>query len=397
MGDQRLCGRGVCHIYDLLMGASDRNPMDYARSKRALMVGWATGEVGRLVRAAAAVVAPGTPVAGWLGFASNGVSLRSNTTGWLTGSASERAEAARTGQTPIRLGDTRYDPRNASLWSNRGFHELGIFGVEGGRASGPAPGPGDHGTWHRLASDAQVRAILGRAATTAPGGWVAAEDQIAVGMVGVARHARGVRALMPESLRWPVNASGDPSAWSCWSLACAFMAWSAGDAGAARHLRIGAEAAARVPEAVRWEAWLSALVASGQGGAARSHANPSYSAVRTAQKLEAGRVAATATAEAWAPEWLRGGVTDARAEALYPVLVARGYGASGSSGGSQGSGSSMEERRRAADAVGRVIGEASGALVRRSLQVLAGGVVVGVGAALGLRWARGRLRARDAY
>lgn len=386
------------------MGASDHNPLEYARSKRALMSGWASGDVGRWVRTAAGIVAPGTPVAGWLGFASNGMSTRSNTTGWLTGSAAERAEAARTGQTPIRLGSTRYDPNNASLWSNRGFHELGLFGVEGGRASGPVPGPGEHGTWHRLAGDAQVRAILGgRSATTAAGAWVATADQIAVGIVGVARHARGVRAIMPEGLRWPVNAAGDPATWSCWALACAFMAWSAGDTGAANHLRIGADAAARVPEAQRWGAWLSALAASGQRGAARSHANPAYSAIRTAQKLEAGRVASSATGEAWASEWLRGGVSDAVAAQVYPVLTAAGYGeapgsgesGSGESGGAGGE--SMDARRRAAEAVGRAVADSAGFMVRRSLQVLAGGVVVGVGGVLALRWASQRRRAAHAY
>lgn len=299
--------------------------MGWASSKRSLIEHYVANGVVAAIARIAAIITPGVPPAAWVGVACNG-GVNSNTTGWVTGSAAERTAAAAAGHTPL-IPSKAWTPSDNS-WSNRGFHELGIFGEEGGAAGDLAPAPGSR--WAQDAGSTLAIAALGRAATMTPGGWRAIPDQTAVGLVGLARHGREVRAQLPPELRWPVSADGAPVRWSQWAFVCSVMGWSAGSTGAARHLGRWPELGA-VDEDHRWGAWLTRLVNEVRPGAPRSHSNPYYSAVRTAQKMEAGRLAGPMIGDSAAVAWLEphlGGDT-AR---VYDLLTAGGYGISPASG-----------------------------------------------------------------
>ncbi len=66
------------------------------------------------------------------------------------------------------------------------------------------------------------------------------------------------------------------------------MSWSAGEGGTASHLKRYQEALAVVPEQQRWAALIREIVKAKPTGF--KHANPAYSAARTWQKIEAGRL-----------------------------------------------------------------------------------------------------------
>jgi hypothetical protein len=93
------------------------------------------------------------------------------------------------------------------------------------------------------------------------------------------------------------------------------MSWSAGTTGAARHVARYADALAALPEAQRWGALVR--LASTYSGDGRKHARPSYSVLRTCQKLEAARAHADDHATA---AWFADGL-DADRAAVYARLV----------------------------------------------------------------------------
>lgn len=326
------------------------NPTEYGEGKRSKVRAYAEGDVALWVGRCLPVFLLNVPVAAPLGVASNGA-VRDNTTGWLTGDAAERAHAAQVHRLPLIAGT--YDPNNARAWANSGFHELGVFGVEGGPATGLVPGRGAHDSWLKLAIDdsdtgynperALVREVLGRNAVTGPGSWVSVPDQVTLGLVNNARCSRLVRSGLPEALRWPVDGRGYPVRWSSWAFYAGVMGWSAGVGGARHHLSMFADVTSRVPESERFGAWLRAVSESDVSTGQASHENPLYSAIRTAQKGEAGVVAAEYTREPGAVAFCRGGMSAATAAEVYRRLVAsvlvRGGGGR-SSGQSSGGGAS---------------------------------------------------------
>jgi hypothetical protein len=104
-----------------------------------------------------------------------------------------------------------------------------------------------------------------------------------------AETARRVGALAPR----------DPGSLWAWALLC--LGWSAGDPRAARHLAPFAARLATVPERERFAALVNAVIETHTSGPALSHANPAYSVLRTAQKIEGGRLMAQQTGGD--PEW----------------------------------------------------------------------------------------------
>lgn len=290
------------------MGAA--HPSAWADDKRSKARRYAEGEVGARLRAAIPILAAGTPVAAWIGVACNG-SRNENTTGWIRCDDAERAEAERTGRTPLG--------RALDDYARRGLHELGPFGVEARKA--PAVVGGEGSPWWAGAHDPRVVRVLGRAGVTEPGAWHGAlADQVVIGVWNNVRHGRGVWKRLDPRLRWSVGDDGDPRAWTLWSFALATMGWSAGDGGCARHANAHADALARVEERLRWGAFCR--LAAQEDDARRKHRQDEYSALRTAQKLAAALAAVEFTGEGDAARaFLDDGLGAARA-AVFDALVA---------------------------------------------------------------------------
>ena len=282
------------------MGSAD--PRAWARDKRSRMERRAR-EWGDLVQRASDILTPGVPVVAHLGFAANG-GRDENTTGWVSCSDREREEALVVGRKP--LGG---DPRTGyGAVDSHDLHELGAWGVEGGHvpervATGDSP-------WATLAASDGVRKVLDRAAVTGDAWHGAHEDQIAVGVANLARHSRQIRAKLPASLVW----TDDAKPWCLWRWAMSMMSWSAGTTGAARHVARYERELAALPPSKRWGAFVR-LAATYNGDGAK-HARPSYSALRTCQKLEAARTHADAAALAWLDD-----DRDADRDAVYAALV----------------------------------------------------------------------------
>ena len=261
-------------------------------------------EWGDLVERASAILTPGVPVVAHLGFAANGA-RDENTTGWISCSDREREEALKVGRKP--LGG---DPRTGyGSVASDDLHELGAWGVEGGHvpervATGDCP-------WVTGARSDGVRKVLDRAGVEGHEWHGAHEDQIAIGVWNLSRHASQIRAKVDPRLSW---ASGDKPS-TLWRWALTMMSWSAGTGGASRHVARYADALALLPEAQRWAAFVR--LASTYSGDGRKHARPSYSALRTCQKIEAARAHADAAALAFLADDL-----DADRDAVYARLVA---------------------------------------------------------------------------
>ncbi len=236
------------------------NPIQWARDKIGRMRTWEAPAgkgryptVGPILREFVPLVLPGVPWQAIAGFAANGEYPWANTT-----------EAV----------------------PKQGFHEMGLLGTEGGLRTKPAPDPdpsGKYNSYGRLHDHADVKLCLGgRAATMVHNAWkTAIEDQLAVGLVDVRSDGRELAALLPPSIR----PQSEASTWFC---ALAFMSWSAGAGGAAKHVRPFAPALALVDESARWGT-LIRLVAAGPARP-KGHGNPAYTIARTWQKLEAGRL-----------------------------------------------------------------------------------------------------------
>lgn len=293
------------------------HPDAWAEDKRAKARRYAEGEVALVLHKVIPTLAPGSPVAAWIGVACNG-SRNANTTGWITCSEAERAEASRKGKTPLG--------RALDAYARTGLHELGPFGPEGRKAPSLVGGVGS--PWWVGARSELVARALGRPVltdtnpgVTEPGAWYGAvAEQVAIGVWNNAiRHGQGVRAKLDARLRWPVGRDGNPTTWTLWPFALATMAWSAGDGGAAEHVNGHADALAALPEALRWGAFCR--LAGVEDDAGRKHQQDEYSALRTAQKLAAALAAVEFTREG--PEalaWLDDGL-GAERDAVYTRLV----------------------------------------------------------------------------
>ena len=366
-----------------------KNPIAYAEEKLPKLRSYTTGDA-RDVQAwnlrALARFMPEVPSAALLGNETNG-SVRDNTTLWLTGTERERAEAAASRRLPLG-GDTVYDPANRREWYARGFHEVGVLGVEGGPAGGLVPGRGAHDSWLKLAIDDSdrgyspergwIREVLGRNAKTGPGEWVSIPDQVVIGVANLGRCARLVRAQLPPSLRWEVREDGYPVRWSSWVFTAASIGWSAGVGGAAAHLSRWEDRTRGVSEDLRPAAWLEALVDSGFSTGEVSHGNPAYSGNREWQKKRTGYRAALLLGDARAAEWLRGGLSDDAQTRLFDALgrqIGRrntsnpGRASGGSSSGSSGSSSSSGGSSSSSSSL-------SGSRVRRWLGYVGGAAMV---------------------
>jgi len=240
-------------------------PDQYGASYLPTLRQWSAGPIGTAIRAASPTVFPWVPPNVFLGFASNG----------------------------SPNGDT------AEVAGHAAFHELGLFGVEGGPWDLPAPNDNTSvdNAWWRYHDDPTVRSLLGRSATMVPGAWKMSagglDDQVAVGLVALRGHAAGVASGLAPELRWATGPDGFPVEWSPWAIALTFGGWSAGGARMAAHVNPYRALLASVPEADRWTTWYLALARDAMAGrlasaAPQSHSNPAYTAVRTAQKIRAG-------------------------------------------------------------------------------------------------------------
>lgn len=280
-------------------------PGAWARDKRSKLKKYAEGDVARYVSKARDVMLRGVPTAALLGFAANG-DINENTTGWLSCSANERALALVDGKKP--LGG---DPREGyGAVDSDDLHELGPFGVEGGHV--PELVATGSCAWAVLAKRPCVRKVLERDGVTGRAWFGAIEDQCVIGVANLARHGGEARSRIDARLRWPLDGDGVPKVWSRWAFAVTMMAWSAGDGGAARHLARYADALAAVPEPLRWSAFVR-LAATYDGDGAK-HRRPSYSALRTHQKLAAGELALAFTGElGWGADDLDDAVLEALA------------------------------------------------------------------------------------
>lgn len=200
-------------------------PSTYATEKLTEGRARAAGPLGASIARATAVVAPGVPTSAWLGFASNG-------------------------------GVTEITSAN----------ELGAFGTEGARIPS-------------LQRDPAVVAILGRPA----GDWRVLDDQAAMGIVNVLRHATEAFASQPAAMR-----PSSPS--SPWNVAIGVNSWSSPAntlRGLSRHPEL-----ALVPEGARWSAFYRAIARDAQEGTvalANDHSSEAYTVLRTQQKLEVAR------------------------------------------------------------------------------------------------------------
>lgn len=277
---------------------SATHPDVWARSKRVAMEASARSDVARWSRTARDVCLPGVPLAALLGFTANGDPY--NTTGWLAGDEEERQQALARGRRPFKSGDPT---KGYGAIGSHDLHELGWYGVEGGRC--PTPCATDpECPWVILATSDLVRGILGRDAVTGKRWFGAFADQCAIGVANLRRHGLAVRDHLDERLRWALDGDGNPRAWTLWGYALAMMSWSAGSSGAAKHVNAYADSLAAIPEALRWGAFMRAAAAVDDPRA--RHRADEYSALRTAQKLSAGRLACAFTGESltWFDEGL---------------------------------------------------------------------------------------------
>lgn len=180
--------------------------------------------------------------------------------------------------------------------SHNSFHEIGYFQTEAGLATGPAPNPDPAATynaWGALAASPLVVRLLGRPATMVDGAWATAvDDQAAVGLANLVRHANATARNLPLALR--------PSGLgTLWNMVLAFMGFGAGDGGAAQTINRYASRIAVVPESARWGALIEAVIADAESGPLPGrpgrHGNPAFDVLRVWDKLATGRLLATST------------------------------------------------------------------------------------------------------
>jgi hypothetical protein len=130
------------------------NPYSWGTSKQSLLRRWNTGPVGSTIRRMSPVAFPGVPYEAFMGFVANGTNR----------------------------GETNADTALPPPYGvSNSFHELGIFGTEGGTLADSPRGqfPGiagsmplapartvTHNSWRRLANTSLVRQLLGKAASS---------------------------------------------------------------------------------------------------------------------------------------------------------------------------------------------------------------------------------------
>ena len=279
---------------------SSATPAAWARDKARKVRAYAEGDVARYVRAARDVLMPGVPVAALLGCAANG-GTNENTTGWISGSAAEQQHALTVGRKP--LGG---DPRSGyGHVGSKDLNELGPFGPEGNHVGEPVAGTGS--AWAELAVTAGVRKVLNRDGVIGERWYGAVADQCAIGVACLARHAHGAWRRLDPRVRWVEDGDGMPKAWTLFAYVTAMLSWSAGDGRAVQHFNAYADQLAAVPETARWATFCRLAGVEDDGGF--QHRQDEYSALRTAQKLEAARVAAQwLPDEPWASAWLDEGL-----------------------------------------------------------------------------------------
>ena len=284
------------------------NPMQWARSKRGKLdemgaewVEWTTK--------ARDVSLPGVPLAALAGFCANGDPWC--TTGWKYGTAEERAEAIAKGKRPFKKG-VRGDYGGVDREGD--LHEVGWWGTEASKTPHPVA-VGDC-PWVSLADDDEVVKVLGREAVTGGAWYGAIADQCAIGCANLRRHWRAMRRRLDPRLQWDED---DKRATLCrWAFA--MMTWSAGGRGA-QHVNDYAAQLAALPEAQRWAEFCRLAAAEDDDG--NRHRQDEYSALRSAQKLEAAVVYAPALPEPWALAFLRddGFRDDTERAAVYARLA----------------------------------------------------------------------------
>ena len=288
------------------MGSSA--PKDWAADKRRKLQRYATDANARWTRESRDVCLVGVPCAALDGCGANG-SDNENTTGWISFSERERAEAITKGRKPLGGDPTKgYGNVNST-----DLNELGRFGVEGNRlpelvATGSCP-------WIAGARSAAVRKILGRAGVEG-GDWYGAAaipDQIAIGVWNLRRHLDAIRTKLDPRLSWADDAKPVTS----WAYSLAMMSWSAGSGGASKHVNAYADELAALPESHRWGAFMRC--AARVDSDARKHRADEWSALRTEQKRRAGVLACTFTGEDAA--WFDDGLTDAERDEVHLALV----------------------------------------------------------------------------
>lgn len=176
------------------------------------------------------------------------------------------------------------------------FSEIGYFQTEAGERGQPAPPSNtqaQYNRWGLWAFDPLTVRALGRPASMVPDAWKQLpDDQAAVGLVNLRKYTDELSTLLPASIR--------PTKYNTqFAVAMAFTAFSAGTNGARNLFTRYATQLAALPEEQRWAqlVWLLARdIQNGYlppGGAGR-HGNVAYDALRTMQKLEAGRQLAVA-------------------------------------------------------------------------------------------------------
>lgn len=293
-------------------------PSAWARDKARKVRAYVEGDVARYVRAARDVILPGVPVAAILGACANG-GTNENTTGWISGSSTEQQHALTVGRKP--LGG---DPRSGyGRVGSHDLHELGPLGAEGAHEGEPVAGEGS--TWARGARSASVRKVLGREGVLGERWYGAVADQVAIGVWSIQQHGVAVAeklCAVDPRLAWSLDGEGGavPKVWTLWAWAGALGAWSAGNGGLARHVLRLAARLAEVPEAQRFAAFCRLAAETDDPGF--KHAQNEYTALRTAQKLEAARLATQwLPDEPWALAWLDDGL-GAERDALMARLSA---------------------------------------------------------------------------
>lgn len=184
------------------------------------------------------------------------------------------------------------------------FHEVGEFQTPAGLCSGPAPNPDPRAPWNQWGAAANtsfVRGLLGRPATMVAGGWrgaAATRDRAAVGLYNL---LAGLRAFSSDSPQLAPRELGGQ-----WAAACAFAAFSAGPAGAARAWSRYVAELAPLDERARFDALVRAVARDVAAGVSfqppANHPNPAHTTLRTWQKLAAGaalEAAGGGVASAW--------------------------------------------------------------------------------------------------
>lgn len=284
------------------------NPTKWARSKRGKLDDMGADWVEWTTKARD-VSLPGVPLAALAGFCANGDPW--NTTGWKHGTAEERAEAIAKGKRPFKEG-VRGDYGGVDREGD--LHEVGWWGTEASKTPHPVA-VGDC-PWVSLADDDEVVKVLGRKAVTGGAWYGAIADQCAIGCANLRRHWRAMRRRLDPRLQWPE----DDKRATLWRWLLAMMTWSAGGRGA-QHVNDYADRLAALPEAQRWAEFCRLAAAEDDSG--NRHRQDEYSALRSAQKLEAAAVFAPKLPEAWALAWLRddGFRDDAERAEVYARLV----------------------------------------------------------------------------